>query len=144
MYQYQRKLPVKKSLPIDIALGVLRNKWAINILICINNGVRRPGEIQKVLQIDFVIAARVIRVQLRGLIESGILTKKIYPVVPPKVEYFLTPIGQELMIAIKDLEKWAIKYEAGRKQEDTYVTSCNVGEIDQVQEQENNVQSIYN
>jgi DNA-binding HxlR family transcriptional regulator len=108
---YERKMPLKKRSGIDTTFYLVGGKWKRDIITCVNNGIRRPGEMQKHLA-AVSASPRVLRQQLRELEKYGIIYKKVYPVVPPKVEYFLSDIGKELIPLFTSMDKWGSKYDS--------------------------------
>lgn len=111
---YERKMPLKKRNGVDVTFYVVGGKWKRDIIFCLYNGIKRPGELQKHLA-EASASARVLRQQLKELENFGIIYKIVYPVIPLKVEYFLTDIGMELIPLFMSMEKWGSKYEAQRK-----------------------------
>jgi DNA-binding HxlR family transcriptional regulator len=113
---YERKMPLKKRSGLDITFYVIGGKWKRDIISCLHKGIKRPSELQKHLA-EARASARVLRQQLKELETYGIIYKKVYPVVPLKVEYFLTEIGTELIPLFKDLEEWGTRYETINKKQ---------------------------
>jgi DNA-binding HxlR family transcriptional regulator len=111
---YERKMPLKKRSGIDTTFYLVGGKWKRDIITCVHSGIRRPGEMQKHLA-DVSASPRVLRQQLRELEKYGIIYKKVYPVVPPKVEYYLTEIGEELIPLFAVMERWGNQYESVNK-----------------------------
>jgi DNA-binding HxlR family transcriptional regulator len=111
---YERKMPLKKRSGVDTTFYVVGGKWKRDIIFCLNKGIKRPGELQKHLA-EASASARVLRQQLKELETFGIIYKKVYPVVPLKVEYFLTDIGMELIPLFTLMEEWGSKYESVNK-----------------------------
>ena len=109
---YEKKIPGKKTSGVDVTFYVIEGKWKRDIILCLNNGIKRPIELQKHLA---EANARVLNQQLKELEKYGIIYKKIYPAVPPKVEYYLTDIGKELIPLFKVMEDWGNNYS--KKQE---------------------------
>ena len=109
---YEKKIPGKKRSGVDVTFYVIEGKWKRDIILCLNNGIKRPIELQKYLA---EANARVLNQQLKELEKYGIIYKKIYPAVPPKVEYYLTDIGKELIPLFKVMENWGNNYS--KKQE---------------------------
>ena len=94
--------------PIRDILCRLGDKWSLLILTSLSsNGTMRFSEIQKTLG---DISQRMLSVTLRSLEENGLISRKIYPEVPPKVEYSLTNSGEELMPYLKSLVDWALEH----------------------------------
>lgn len=92
--------------PVRDILSRLSSKWSILILITLNaNGVMRFGDIQKSIG---DISQRMLTVSLRALETDGLVHRKIYPEVPPKVEYCLTERGHSLIPYVEALVNWAL------------------------------------
>ena len=109
---YEKKIPGKKRSGVDVTFYVIEGKWKRDIILCLNNGIKRPIELQKYLA---EANARVLNQQLKELEKYGIIYKKVYPAVPPKVEYYITDIGKELIPLFEVMEDWGNNYT--RKQE---------------------------
>ena len=91
--------------PVRDILGKLGDKWSILVLITLNaNGIMRFSDIHKSIG---DISQRMLTVTLRSLEADGLINRKIYPEVPPKVEYCLTELGEGLMIPLSSLVNWA-------------------------------------
>ena len=80
------------------------DKWSMYVIDLLGQGTMRFSELHR--SIDG-ITARMLTVTLRGLERDGIVTRTIHPVIPPRVEYDLTPKGQTLLDAIGQLVTWA-------------------------------------
>ena len=106
---YERKIAIKKRNGLDIAFYVIGGKWKRDIIICLNQGINRPVDLEKHL-VDTRVNSRVLRQQLKELEEFGVIYKKVHPSVPPKVEYFLTDIGIELIPLFSEMNEWGAKY----------------------------------
>lgn len=103
----------KKTLPnlncgLDLVAEVLYGKWKMRLLWFIHEGNQRPSELQRKIP-DAV--RRVLNIQLKELEEHELITKKIYPVVPPKVEFSLTELGKTLIPLISAVGKWGEEHE---------------------------------
>lgn len=88
---------------LDLIGEVLYGKWKIRLLWFINEGHKRPSELQRKIP---DASRRVLNIQLKELEEHDLVTKVIYPVVPPKVEYSLTAFGETLIPVLATLGKW--------------------------------------
>jgi len=106
---YEKKIPGKKRSGVDITFYVIEGKWKRDIIICLHEGINRPVELQKYLS-EAKASARVLSQQLGELEKHGIIYKKIFPAVPPKVEYYLTDIGNKLIPLLKAMDEWGINY----------------------------------
>ncbi|SNR80675.1 winged helix-turn-helix transcriptional regulator [Hymenobacter mucosus] len=100
---YKRKIPLTMDCGLHLTKEVLNGKWKPALLNAIALGVRRPSEILRLLP---GATRRVLSVQLKELEEHGMIEKKTYPQLPPKVEYSLTEIGWSLMPIIDALNQW--------------------------------------
>jgi DNA-binding HxlR family transcriptional regulator len=91
------------SCPAEIALKAIGGRWKLLILRSLFDGVKRFGELQKDLP---GITQKVLTQQLRELEQDGIIHRQVYPQIPPKVEYSLTPLGESLQPIILQLHQW--------------------------------------
>ncbi|MFD2888509.1 winged helix-turn-helix transcriptional regulator [Chitinophaga cymbidii] len=82
---------------------VLYGKWKMRLLWFIGQGHKRPSELQRKIP---DASRRVLNVQLKELEEHELVLRKIYPVVPPKVEYSLTEFGKSLIPVIGTMGQW--------------------------------------
>jgi DNA-binding HxlR family transcriptional regulator len=80
------------------------DKWSMSVIDLLGQGTMRFSELHR--SIDG-ITARMLTVTLRGLERDGIVTRTIHPVIPPRVEYDLTPMGLTLLEPIGQLVSWA-------------------------------------
>jgi len=103
-----RKIPLNLNCGLDLVGEVLYGKWKIRLLWFINEGHKRPSELQRKIP---DASRRVLNIQLNELIQHELVTKKIFPVVPPKVEYSLTDFGLTLIPVISALGNWGDKNE---------------------------------
>lgn len=100
---YERKTAVNLNCGLDLIGEVLYGKWKIRLLWFINEGHLRPSELQRKIP---DASRRVLNIQLNELEAHGLVTKVIFPVLPPKVEYSLTDFGKTLIPIIAALGKW--------------------------------------
>ncbi|MGS2760694.1 winged helix-turn-helix transcriptional regulator [Sinomicrobium sp. M5D2P9] len=100
---YERKIPEDLECGITLTSRVLGGKWKPCIIDPIRRGVRRPSELHQ--DIDEA-SPRVLNMQLRELLDHGIIDKKVYPGLPLKVEYGLTPIGESILFILDAMDKW--------------------------------------
>ena len=98
--------------PVTTALSVIGGKWKVIILWHLKEGgVKRFGELQRLVR---GISQKMLTQELRDLEESGLVSRKVYPVVPPKVEYSLTETGWSLKPVLEKLSEWGTEYRKGR------------------------------
>ncbi|MFC0516228.1 winged helix-turn-helix transcriptional regulator [Mucilaginibacter angelicae] len=95
------------SCTMEAALSVISGKWKLKIINQLLTGQKRYSEINRNIG---GMTEKMLSQQLRELEEDGIVTRTIFPEVPPRVEYSLTPIGQELSSIFYTLETWGSHY----------------------------------
>ncbi|MEA1849104.1 helix-turn-helix domain-containing protein [Chryseobacterium sp. MHB01] len=105
---YERKILPNLNCGLDLIGEVLYGKWKIRLLWFIHQGSLRPSELQRKIP---DATRRVLNIQLKELEDHELITKKIYPVVPPKVEYSLTDFGKTLIPVIAALGNWGDTHE---------------------------------
>nr|WP_203558733.1 helix-turn-helix domain-containing protein [Bacteroides sp. 51] len=94
--------------PIRDILSRLGDKWSMLVLVTLNaNGTMRFSDIHKTIA---DISQRMLTVTLRSLETDGLVSRKIYPEVPPRVEYDLTETGKSLIPHLENLVEWALTY----------------------------------
>lgn len=103
---YTKKKPEDLDCGIEVAIKVFIGKWKPCLLDCIHKGWRRPSEIHRALP---NATPRVLNMQLKELEQHGALTKKIYPGLPPKVEYYLTEMGKSIIPIVEAMNEWGKK-----------------------------------
>ena len=91
--------------PVELALDKIGGKWKMPILWRLKDKVWRYGELRKSLK---KITHKMLTQQLRELEEDGFISRKVYPVVPPKVEYSITELGKTTIPVIEKLREWGI------------------------------------
>ncbi len=105
---YERKILPDLNCGLDLVGEILYGKWKMRLLWFINEGHQRPSELQRKIP---GASRRVLNIQLKELEAHELVTKKIYPVVPPKVEYALTDLGKSLVPVIATLGQWGDEHE---------------------------------
>lgn len=105
---YERKTLPNFNCGLDLIGEVLYGKWKMRLLWFINEGYQRPSELQRKIP---DASRRVLNIQLKELEEHELVTKIIYPVVPPKVEYSLTDFGKTLLPVISAIGNWGDEHE---------------------------------
>ncbi len=102
--------------PVEITLQLIGNKWKILIMRDLLEGTKRFGELKKSVG---SITQKVLTQNLRDMEESGLVTRKVYAEVPPRVEYSLTDTGNSLKPIIDSMIKWGTSYK-------TKLNSCDI------------------
>ena len=95
--------------PVETTLTLISDKWKVLILRDLMNGTLRFGELKKSIG---HVTQKVLTAQLRQMEASGLLTRKVYAEVPPRVEYTLTELGYSLKPVRDALWKWGENYQA--------------------------------
>ena len=85
-------------------LGRVGDKWSLQVIFALGEGARRFTDLKRGID---GISQRMLTVTLRGLERDGIVTRTMYPVMPPRVDYALTPMGRTLLDAAGTLIRWA-------------------------------------
>jgi DNA-binding HxlR family transcriptional regulator len=91
--------------PVSTALKVFGGKWKPLVLYFISVDVNRFGQLERMMP---GCSKRMLTRQLRELEDDGIIDRKVYAQVPPKVVYSLTPKGESLRPVFRELSRWAI------------------------------------
>lgn len=93
--------------PVETTLGVIAGRWKVMILHYLLPGTKRFNELHRLLK---GVSNRTLAQQLRELERDGILRRKVYPQIPPKVEYSLTKLGTSLAPVLRAMERWGASY----------------------------------
>lgn len=96
-----------KGCPVEAALELFGGKWKGIVLYHLLDGTKRFNELKRKLG---NVTQRMLTKQLRDLEENGLISRKVYAEVPPKVEYRLTEKGKSLRPILLALEKWGVRY----------------------------------
>ena len=94
--------------PVATTINLIGNKWKLLIIRDLLGGTKRFGELRKNLT---GISQRVLTENLRDLENDGLLNRKVYAEVPPRVEYSLDKTGLSLKPVIDSMAEWGIKYK---------------------------------
>jgi len=105
---YEKKTFPNLNCGLDLVGEVLYGKWKIRLLWFINEGYLRPSDLQRKIP---DASRRVLNIQLKELEEHELVTRKIYPVMPPKVEYTLTDFGKTLIPVLTSIGLWGDQYQ---------------------------------
>ena len=95
--------------PVEITLTLISDKWKVLILRDLLLGTKRFGELKKSVG---GVSQKVLTAQLRQMENSGLLTRTVYPEVPPRVEYTLTELGYSLKPVLDAMWDWGQEYKA--------------------------------
>lgn len=93
----------KQNCPVSYCMSKIGGKWKPIILFLISKGANRFGMLQRGIE---GISKQMLTKQLREMEADGILTRKIFPEIPPRVEYSITDLGVSLMTIIGQMKIW--------------------------------------
>ncbi len=99
-----RHLPSEECPKVSQVLARIGEKWSVLIIIMLAERVRRFSELKRAIG---GISQRMLTLSLRGLERDGLVRRTVFPVVPPRVEYELTPLGRSLHTPVSALGEWA-------------------------------------
>ena len=98
-----KKNEIRSASPVEYTLSMIGGKWKPNLLFLIQIGVNRFGLLNKGIH---NISKQMLTKQLRELEKDGIITRKIYPEIPPRVEYFISEKGTSLIPILDVMFHW--------------------------------------
>ena len=104
----QSTAPNLPACPVETTLTLISDKWKVLILRDLLTGTKRFGELRKSIG---TVSQKVLTSQLRQMKESGLLTRKVYAEVPPRVEYTLTELGYSLKPIMDAMWAWGENYK---------------------------------
>ena len=93
--------------PVADILSRIGDKWSVLIVMLLGDGPKRFNEMRRLVS---GISQRMLTLTLRGLERDGFVTRTVYPTVPPRVDYDLTPLGHSLREPISRLGEWAFTH----------------------------------
>lgn len=94
--------------PVETTLSLIGDKWKVLILRDLITGTKRFGELKKSIG---TVSQKVLTAQLRNMEENGLVHRKVYAEVPPRVEYSLTELGQSLKPILDAMQNWGEEYK---------------------------------
>jgi DNA-binding HxlR family transcriptional regulator len=92
-----------------LVITLLADKWTIPVIHELSRGTRRTGELKDALG---TVSQKMLTQTLRMLEVSGLVERKVYPVVPPRVEYSLTPMGESINAPLAGICEWVEQHGA--------------------------------
>lgn len=107
----QNTLPV---CPVETTLYLIGSKWKVLILRDLLPGTKRFGELKKSIG---SVSQKVLTTHLRDMEEKGLVLRKVFAEVPPRVEYSLTKTGYSLKPILDAMEAWGLEYQSRAEQE---------------------------
>ena len=99
--------------PVEVTLMLISDSWEVLALRDLLSGTKRFGELKKSIG---SISQKVLTSNLRSMEADGLLTRKVYAEVPPRVEYTLTELGESLRPILLAMQQWGLEYQKQHKQ----------------------------
>jgi DNA-binding HxlR family transcriptional regulator len=90
--------------PIVETLARIGDKWTVMVVGALSKGPIRYNEIRRRVE---GISQRMLTLTLKGLEQDGLVTRTMYPTIPPRVDYELTELGRKLIVPLRALSEWA-------------------------------------
>jgi DNA-binding HxlR family transcriptional regulator len=91
---------------VSAVLARIGDKWSVLIVSRLGAGAKRFNELKREIG---GISQRMLTLTLRNLERDGLITRTVFPTVPPRVDYQLTPLGRSLLVPVSALGDWALK-----------------------------------
>ena len=105
MSKLKEKLP---ACPVEVTLQIISNKWKVLIIRDLLEGTKRFSELQRSVG---GVSQKVLTANLRAMEECGLVNRKVYAEVPPRVEYSLTDLGRSLKSVLNVMVEWGEGYQ---------------------------------
>ena len=99
--------------PVATTVALIGSKWKLLIL---RNLMARPWRVNELKKDLNGVSQKVLTDSLRSLEEDGIVTRTVYPEVPPRVEYALSDLGESMRPIIDVMQRWGLEYQARMRQ----------------------------
>jgi DNA-binding HxlR family transcriptional regulator len=102
-------VPVRMSHSCHTVTEILSrvgDKWSVQVVVQLGEGPKRFNELRRIVS---GISQRMLTLTLRGLERDGLVTRTVYPTIPPRVDYELTGLGCSLLKTVRALGSWAIE-----------------------------------
>jgi DNA-binding HxlR family transcriptional regulator len=93
---------------VSDVLARIGDKWSVQAVMLLADGPRRFNELKRMIG---DVSQRMLTLTLRGLERDGLVTRTVFPTIPPRVDYALTPLGQSLRGPVQALGAWAIAHK---------------------------------
>ncbi|WFU06605.1 helix-turn-helix domain-containing protein (plasmid) [Rhizobium sp. CB3171] len=97
---------------INEVLARVGDKWSVLVVMLLRDGPRRFSQLKRGVT---GISQHMLTLTLRGLERDGLVTRTVFPTIPPRVDYELTPLGHSLRAPVEALGKWAMAHQSAIK-----------------------------
>lgn len=104
-------MTVLPACPVETTLTLIGDKWKVLIQRDLRGGTKRFGELRRSLS---GISQKVLTSNLRDMESNGLISREVFPEVPPRVEYALTDLGESMTPILDAMASWGEEYKAGR------------------------------
>lgn len=94
---------------VSEVLDRVGDKWSVLVVVMLGNGSKRFNELRRAIA---TISQRMLTLTLRGLERDGLVTRTVFPTIPPRVDYELTDLGRSLLKPVDALDRWAREHHA--------------------------------
>src|SRR6516225_9284107 len=94
---------------VSDVLSRIGDKWSVLVVTRLGKGPLRFNELRRTIG---GISQRMLTLTLRGLERDGLITRTVFPTIPPRVDYALTPLGRDLLLPVSALGEWATRNQA--------------------------------
>src|SRR5580692_1663332 len=94
---------------VAAVLARVGDKWSVLVIMLLGGGPRRFNELKRMIG---GISQRMLTLTLRGLERDGLVTRTVFPTIPPRVDYALTSLGRDLLEPVSALGEWATRNQA--------------------------------
>lgn len=92
--------------PVEVSMNLLSGKWKCLMLWHLNDGTTRYNELEKVVA---GVSQKMLTQQLKELEKDGLISRTVYPEIPPRVEYSLTKLGKSAFPILQMMHSWAVE-----------------------------------
>lgn len=112
---------MENKCPIESTLSIINGKWKILILKELSKGPVRYGQIGNNIP---TISAKVLTQQLREMVDDGLVVRKVFAEIPPRVEYSLNEMGISLYTVFKELRRWGLSEDKVHSVQCSFCEKC--------------------
>jgi len=92
--------------PVEVSMNLLSGKWKCLMLWHLNDGTKRYNELERVVP---GVSQKMLTQQLKELEKDGLISRSVYPEIPPRVEYSLTELGESAFPILELMHSWAVE-----------------------------------
>jgi DNA-binding HxlR family transcriptional regulator len=99
-----------RDCPVELVFASVGKRWKARALFTLSRGQRRFSEMRAAMP---GISDKVLTTTLREMEADGLVTRTVHATIPPRVDYAITPLGQELWAALAPLRQWGLQHRVG-------------------------------